>query len=287
VLNQALRETLLQAAADNAALPVVEQNPGSSGSGTLTPQVLARVLVALAWLAAISRIEGYCRHLADETEQLAQAHFGDSPDALSRFAAQRLDIVQTAQTAAETAARLAAEAGERLLALCGGPTTELTGVTFAASILARQAQQGGAPTGATAASTTPGTEPGGWVALSTIRFAAALAAVLQPSLDWPDQMRNGIASSFVSAVAASVEDAIRRRRVDPAGALRLDDDVRALRGFFSASAHGVPVRERFARLTAMATILVAERMSEVRAGPALTSGEVRAVLQQRTVQPTP
>ncbi|KNC47766.1 uncharacterized protein AMSG_03993 [Thecamonas trahens ATCC 50062] len=92
-------------------------------------------------------------------------------------------------------------------------------------------------------------------------------------------------ASVMVYVARRLESDVRRKRFNQLGALQFDKDVRALIAFFS-SLTSRPVRDKFARLTQIATLLNVEAVGEVMEywgtlNWALKPAEVKRILRLR------
>ena len=104
-----------------------------------------------------------------------------------------------------------------------------------------------------------------WVDPVAERFSTILSnSVILPVAPWSDAVRCVVVSSFLDCVVIELEQTVWTKRFDLAGALKFDQDLRQLRNFFSTEIDlDVPVREKFRRLAAMTSVLLAERKSDI------------------------
>ncbi|CAI5468237.1 unnamed protein product [Closterium sp. Yama58-4] len=125
-----------------------------------------------------------------------------------------------------------------------------------------------------------------WVQRLLLALEACLAP-LQPLLTAANH--DGLVGLVTDMVARRVEAAVAQKRFNQLGGLQLDREVRTLVGHLSALTSR-SVREKFARLTQIATVLNLEKVGEIldywgeNAGPMtwrLSAAEVKRVLGQR------
>lgn len=95
-------------------------------------------------------------------------------------------------------------------------------------------------------------------------LAAALEAALTPMADSLTQTNyDGVLLSLAERVAALLEGYILGKRFNQLGGLQLDREIRTVVQALSALAGGAPLRERFARVSQIATVLNLERVAEI------------------------
>eukprot|EP00897_Mesotaenium_endlicherianum_P006163 jgi/Mesen1/5575/ME000281S04641 len=125
-------------------------------------------------------------------------------------------------------------------------------------------------------------------------WVQALLHAVEASVEWLQPLLTGgnydaLVHLVIDFVTRRLEALILQKRFNQLGGLQLDRDARALVGHFSAMTPRT-VRDKFARLTQMATILNLEKVSEIldywgeNSGPMtwrLTPAEVRRVLGLR------
>ncbi|GJP70101.1 hypothetical protein CLOP_g1086 [Closterium sp. NIES-67] len=125
-----------------------------------------------------------------------------------------------------------------------------------------------------------------WVQRLLLALEACLAP-LQPLLTAANH--DGLVGLVTDMVARRVEAAVAQKRFNQLGGLQLDREVRTLVGHLSALTSR-SVRDKFARLTQIATVLNLEKVAEIldywgdNAGPMtwrLSPAEVKRVLGQR------
>lgn len=298
-------------------------NGNASPSRTLTPKSLLGMITALVWAGALSSISSNCKHLADEIGLLAERCFSDNQDDVMRFAAQRLDFVQTASASDDALEQACKAIGTDIFRMCGGASIELrsagfvdtvpavTAATAAGAAVGLNKNSGAAGGGAKGGKENGDDKPNSsgnstasgdaammtvgasdetaaldWVPFATGRFGAVLSNVMLPSGPWPESVRCSVISTFLDCAVAELEDTLKRKRYDVSGALRLDRDLRLLRNYFSATNLDIAVRDKFKRLSAVTTVLLAERKGDANAmSSVLSQQEITALLKQRVDPP--
>lgn len=123
-----------------------------------------------------------------------------------------------------------------------------------------------------------------WVQACLVDLGAGLQYLHQHLAD--AKLFDALLTAMARRVATETSSVLHRKRVSLFGALQVDKDVRALRGFFVERAQNdlSPIREAFAALSLTATLLLSDKPTdalEEAANTALTADEKKKVLLMR------
>jgi conserved oligomeric Golgi complex subunit 4 len=246
----------------------------TSKNSTVNAQLERGVLYAAVALNNAEVSASYTVKLRQQLEDLAAAVFRDSRDR-ERVKMVLADLSKTASDLQALATKAVEQTATSLMPALRGGLDEAAAADYSS------ADGGG------------GTEVGNWPAAVLTAMRGLLGALQQ--LLTPGNQEAAIIG-LMEAVARRLEAVILQKRYTLVGALQLERDLRMLVTGLSDSTREVNnarVRERFGRLTQLATLLASETAREVEevwqegkaAGWRLTESDVRVGLRQRVDMP--
>ena len=215
--------------------------------------------VALKWLCAAQRAVNYTRRLGEEVAGLTSTGNGFSASDTVRFSEQKLDLDAVADAMCKStagwitkfAAVAAASMCTRLERFVSTPYHTMSEEGFLRSEMTDL-----------------------WAAAAVVHWGHALD-YYQAFLDEESYLQ--FISDLLTKLVRQLEEAVGKKSYNGFGALQLDKDLRTIKSFFVERAD-CPVRDKFARLTSIVSLLMVDHPSDALSEP---SSEILSAEERR------